>query len=52
VELAIREFLAFKFGDEEYGIDIVRVQEIRSFEKPPHMANAQLTYWAWSTCVA
>ena len=39
-ELAIREFLAFKLGGEEYGIDILRVQEIRSFEKPTHMANA------------
>jgi purine-binding chemotaxis protein CheW len=39
-ELAIREFLAFKLGDEEYGMDILRVQEIRSFEKPTHMANA------------
>ena len=27
---AIREFLAFKLGAEEYGIDILRVQEIRS----------------------
>ncbi|MBI2725530.1 MAG: chemotaxis protein CheW [Polaromonas sp.] len=39
-ELAIREFLAFKLGDEEYGIDILRVQEIRSFERPTRMANA------------
>jgi purine-binding chemotaxis protein CheW len=37
---SIREFLAFKLGSEEYGIDILRVQEIRSFEKPTHMANA------------
>jgi purine-binding chemotaxis protein CheW len=37
---AIREFLAFKLGDEEYGIDILRVQEIRSFEAPTHIANA------------
>lgn len=36
----IREFLAFKLGGEEYGMDILRVQEIRSFEKPTHMANA------------
>ena len=39
-ELTIREFLAFKLGDEEYGMDILRVQEIRSFEQPTHMANA------------
>ena len=35
----LREFLAFKLGDEEYGIDILSVQEIRSFEKPTRMAN-------------
>ena len=40
LELSIREFLAFKLGDEEYGIDILRVQEIRSFERPTRMANA------------
>ena len=40
LEIAVREFLAFKLGDEEYGIDILRVQEIRSFEKPTRMANA------------
>ena len=27
---SLREFLAFKLGAEEYGIDILRVQEIRS----------------------
>lgn len=37
---SIREFLAFKLGAEEYGIDILRVQEIRSFEQPTRMANA------------
>jgi purine-binding chemotaxis protein CheW len=36
----IREFLAFKLGREEYGIDILRVQEIRSYEEPTRMANA------------
>jgi purine-binding chemotaxis protein CheW len=36
----IREFLAFKLGAEEYGIDILRVQEIRSYEPPTRMANA------------
>ena len=30
----LREFLAFKLGAEEYGIDILRVQEIRSYEEP------------------
>lgn len=36
----IREFLAFKLGNEEYGVDILRVQEIRSYEQPTHMVNA------------
>ena len=36
---AIREFLAFKLGNEEYGMDILRVQEIRSYEDPTRMAN-------------
>ena len=34
---SIREFLAFKLGAEEYGIDILLVQEIRSFEPPTRM---------------
>jgi purine-binding chemotaxis protein CheW len=37
---APREYLAFKLGSEEYGIDILRVQEIRSYEKPTRIANA------------
>ena len=37
---SIREFLAFKLGVEEYGIDILRVQEIRSYEAPTRIANA------------
>jgi purine-binding chemotaxis protein CheW len=37
---SLREFLAFKLGDEEYGIDILRVQEIRSYESPTRIANA------------
>lgn len=40
VSTSIREFLAFKLGSEEYGIDILRVQEIRSYEEPTRMANA------------
>lgn len=35
-----REFLTFKLGDEEYGLDILHVQEIRSYEAPTRMANA------------
>ncbi len=37
---SLREFLAFKLGNEEYGIDILRVQEIRSYEQPTRIANA------------
>ena len=37
---SVREFLAFKLGAEEYGIDILRVQEIRSYEAPTRIANA------------
>ena len=34
------EFLSFRLGAEEYGIDILRVQEIRSYEAPTRIANA------------
>ena len=39
VATSLREFLAFKLGAEEYGIDILRVQEIRSYEEPTRIAN-------------
>ncbi len=35
-----REFLSFRLGGEEYGIDILTVQEIRSYEAPTRIANA------------
>ena len=35
-----REYLTFRLDQEEYGIDILKVQEIRSFEKPTRIANA------------
>ncbi len=35
-----REFLAFKLGAEEYGIDILKVQEIRGYETVTRIANA------------
>ncbi len=34
------EFLTFRLGGEEYGIDILKVQEIRSYEAPTRIANA------------
>jgi purine-binding chemotaxis protein CheW len=35
-----REHLSFRLGAEEYGIDILKVQEIRSYEPPTRIANA------------
>lgn len=34
------EYLTFQLGKEEYGIDILKVQEIRSYEQPTRMAQA------------
>ena len=34
------ECLTFRLGAEEYGIDILRVQEIRGYESPTRIANA------------
>ncbi len=34
-----QEFLAFTLGAEEYGIDILKVQELRSYEAPTRIAN-------------
>lgn len=33
------EYLSFRLGVEEYGIDILRVQEIRSYERPTRLAH-------------
>lgn len=35
-----KEFLSFRLGAEEYGIDILCVQEIRSYEATTRIANA------------
>lgn len=37
---SVNEFLTFRLGTEEYGIDILHVQEIRSYEDPTRIANA------------
>lgn len=37
---AAGEYLSLKLGEEEYGIDILRVQEIRSYEPPTRIANS------------
>lgn len=34
------EFLTFKLGQEEYGIEILKVQEIRGYEAVTRIANA------------
>lgn len=42
-ELAVngaREYLTFRLDEEEYGIDILKVQEIRGYETPTRVANA------------
>jgi len=37
---SVSEFLAFTLGREEYGIDILKVQEIRGYESVTRIANA------------
>src|SRR5476651_704391 len=39
-EIAGHEFLAFTLGSEEYGIDILKVQEIRGYDTVTRIANA------------
>ncbi len=34
------EFLTFRLGNEEYGIDILKVREIRGYDAVTHIANA------------
>jgi purine-binding chemotaxis protein CheW len=38
--LGTREYLTFRLDQEEYGIDILKVQEIRGYEKPTRIANS------------
>jgi purine-binding chemotaxis protein CheW len=40
VAAGAREYLTFRLGREEYGIDILKVQEIRGYEPPTRIANA------------
>ncbi|MCE9682821.1 chemotaxis protein CheW [Halomonas alkalisoli] len=35
-----REFLVFSLGEEEYAVDILKVQEIRGYENVTRIANA------------
>ncbi len=39
-EAGAREFLTFTLGNEEYGIDILKVQEIRGYDAVTKIANA------------
>ena len=34
------QYLSFRLGNEHYGTDIMKVQEIRSYEEPTRMVNA------------
>jgi purine-binding chemotaxis protein CheW len=34
-----KQFLTFRIGGEEYGMDILKVQEIRSYEAPTRVAG-------------
>ena len=35
-----KQFLTFRIGGEEYGMDILKVQEIRSYEAPTRVAHS------------
>ena len=39
-DVSMDEFLAFTLGKEEYGIHILKVQELRGYETPTRIANA------------
>ena len=40
VAMGQKEFLTFRLGQEEYGIDILKVQEIRGYDSVTRIANA------------
>ena len=40
VHVGAREYLTFRLDQEEYGIDILKAQEIRGYEQPTRIANA------------
>ncbi|WP_404300630.1 chemotaxis protein CheW [Alicycliphilus denitrificans] len=40
VAAGAKEYLTFRLGQEEYGIDILKVQEIRGYEAPTRIAHA------------
>lgn len=47
------EFLSFRLGGEEYGIEILGVQEIRSYQaRPPALPTHRTSSRVWSICAA
>ena len=40
VDSGAREYLTFTLGNEEYGMDILKVQEIRGYDAVTSIANA------------
>ena len=40
VKPPVREYLTFRLDQEEYGVEILKVQEIRGYEPPTRIANA------------
>ncbi|MBL8500462.1 MAG: chemotaxis protein CheW [Nitrosomonas sp.] len=40
IDLVTNEFLTFRLGGEEYGIEILKVQEIRGYDSITHIANS------------
>lgn len=40
IDLVTNEFLTFRLGSEEYGIEILKVQEIRGYDSITHIANS------------
>jgi len=39
-DLVVNEFLTFRLGNEEYGIEILKVQEIISYDAITQIANS------------
>ncbi|MDX9706690.1 MAG: chemotaxis protein CheW [Azospira sp.] len=39
-DIVVSEYLTFRLGNEEYAIDILKVQEIRGYERPTAIAHA------------
>ena len=49
--LAMSEFLAFKLGNDEYGIDILGCRKSARLSAPPAWPVHPNTSWGRSTCV-